>query len=129
MKFARLDSEKHNVVEFQDFNDKMETILNKVQIKHDHLINQQESLENLVQKYIPLRILSMIIETTEHCFNPKQMMKLKDVAGKMNEILRSEILADKGNSTLKRVCLDFITRLRIDCNMLNEEKTAQAIAK
>jgi len=87
------------------------------------------SLENLVQKYIPLRMLSMIIEVTEVCFNERQKIKVKEVAAKMNEILRGEILEDKGNSTLKRVCLDFITRLRIDCNMLNNEKSGMSIVK
>ena len=56
-------------------------------------------------------------------------MKVKEVAARMNEQLRGEILEDCGNSQLKRICLDFITRLRIDCNMLNDAKTGLASAK
>jgi hypothetical protein len=74
-------------------------------------------------------MLSMIIEVTECAYTERQKHKLKEVAAKMNEQLRAEILEDKGNSTLKRVCLDFITRLRIECNMLNEAKNGPAVAK
>ena len=40
-------------------------------IANDKVQNLQASLENLVEKYLPLRVLNMIVEVTEDCFNKK----------------------------------------------------------
>jgi len=77
----------------------------------------------MVEKYLPLRILTMIKEVTIDCFPPKQQGKLIIAAGKMGDCLRASVLDDIGDPTLKQVCLNLLTKLRIEDNMLNEEKT------
>jgi len=79
-------------------------------------------LENLIQKYIPLRTLNMIVEATSDVFNKKQAMRLREVTMQMGNVLRAEVLSDMGDSSLKRLCLDFITKLRLDNNLLNPDK-------
>jgi hypothetical protein len=73
----------------------------------------------LVEKYMPLRMLNMIIEVTEHSFSTKQACKMKDVARQIGDMLRTEVLADIGNPRLKQACLSMITKLRLENAMLN----------
>jgi hypothetical protein len=71
---------------------------------------------------VPLRIINMIVEATEDVFNKKQAIKLREITMQMANVLRSEVLNDMGDSTLKKVCLDLITKLRLDSNLLNDAK-------
>ena len=47
--------------------------------EHEKLVNEQCSLQNLVEKYMPLRMLNLIIEATEECFSGKGARKLREV--------------------------------------------------
>ena len=96
---------------------------------NDKVMNEQASLQNMVEKYLPLRILNMILEATEECFPPKQAKKLHEITAKMSDCLRAGVMDDIGNPTLKQVCLNLITKLRIEDNMLNEQKTGPVEVK
>ena len=48
----------------------MKKAIKKVMISHENLMNEQCSLQNLVEKYMPLKLLTMIIEATEESFLP-----------------------------------------------------------
>jgi hypothetical protein len=50
---------------------------------------------------MPLRMLNMIVEVTEHSFKHKEAGKMKDVARHMGDMMRNEVLADIGNPRLK----------------------------
>ena len=48
----------------------------------------------------------------------------------MNDVLRQEIMQDKhGHSKLKAKTLDLMTKLRLEANVLNANKTAKATAE
>ena len=64
----------------------------------------------------------MIVEATEDSFSKKNAIRLREVTMQMGNVLRNEVLADMGDSNLKRLCLDFITKLRFDNNILNGGK-------
>jgi hypothetical protein len=64
----------------------------------------------------------MIVEATEDSFSKKNAIRLREVTMQMGNVLRNEVLADMGDSNLKRLCLDFITKLRFDNNILNGDK-------
>jgi hypothetical protein len=51
---------------------------------------------------------------------------MKDVARKIGEMLRTEVLNDIGNPKLKQACLAMITKLRLENAMLNPQKTGPA---
>ena len=44
----------------------------------------------------------------------------------MSEALREDIIKDSGHPKLKAKCLDLITKLRLESNVLNTQKTARA---
>jgi len=79
-----------------------------------------------VEKYMPLRMLNMIVEVTESALKPREAVKMKDVARQMGDIFRTEVLADIGNPRLKQACLAMITKLRLENSMLNKPKTGPA---
>lgn len=64
----------------------------------------------------------MIVEATEDVFNKKQAIKLREITMQMANVVRTDVLNDMGDSTLKKVCLDLITKLRLDNNLLNDAK-------
>jgi len=80
------------------------------------------SLENWVEKYIPIRVLHIITESVGPALSDKQKGVFLDVAHEMSKVLRQEILADQGYSRLKQRALDMITSLRLEADILNAKK-------
>jgi hypothetical protein len=93
---------------------------------HEKLVNNLTSLENYCEKYIPLKMLNMIVECTEDSFKKKDAVRLKEVGAAMGEEFRNDVLADSGNPTLKNACLNLITKLRLENNILNKQKDGPA---
>ena len=50
---------------------------------HENLQNDNCSVQNLVEKYMPLKTLNLIVEVTEDSFNAKGKNRLREVASKM----------------------------------------------
>ena len=44
----------------------------------------------------------------------------------MSDVLREKIIVDAGHPKLKKKCLDLLSKLRMEANLLNEEKTGKA---
>ena len=117
---------KQERTECEKANSKMQKSMDKLHISHENVKNEQNSLENLVEKYMPLRMLNLICEATEESFSAKAAKKLREVVGKIGEELRVTVMKDIGNPVLKQVCLNLITKLRLETAMLNETKTGPA---
>ena len=49
----------------------MDTAMKFMSIQNDKLLNNLTSLENYCEKYIPLKMLNMIVECTEDSFKKK----------------------------------------------------------
>lgn len=49
--------------------------------------------------------------------------KFYEISRQMARVLRKEIIEDKGTSLLKKKCLDLITNLRLETQLLNDAKT------
>ena len=105
----------------------MKKNIKTINLSHETIANDQISLQNLVEKYLPLRMLNMIVEVTEDCFQKPHKQRMREVAYKMGDIMRNQVLNDIGNPTLKEVCLSMITSLRLETAMLNHCKDGPAI--
>ena len=79
--------------------------MDKVSHANEVLMNSQYSLENYCEKYMPLRMINLIVESTEDCFNAKQKNRLKEITSHMGELFRAEVLTDLGNPALRHACL------------------------
>lgn len=99
---------------------RIEAHLKAVDINHEELKNQQMSLENWVDKYIPLKIQHRIFETMEAVLDKKQRQKLADINHTLTDILRDEVLRDTGSSKLKQKVLDVITKLRVEAKVVEQ---------
>jgi hypothetical protein len=75
---------------------------------------------------MPLRMINLIVEATEDCFNAKQKLRLRDITSCMGEIFRAEVLTDLGTPALRHACLQLITKLRVESAILSEEKDEKA---
>lgn len=84
-----------------------------------------EALTNWVDKYLPLRVHHNMSELLEDFVTPDLKNRFKDVSRLMGNSLRKEILNDNGFSSLKKRALDLITGLKLDQNLLNEQKTKE----
>jgi hypothetical protein len=51
---------------------------------------------------------------------------LKENGAAMGEQFRNDVLADQGNPTLKNACINLITKLRLENNILNNDKSGPA---
>lgn len=75
---------------------------------------------------MPLRMINLIVEATEDCFNAKQKNRLREITSTMGEIFRAEVLTDLGTPALRHACLQLITKLRVENALLSEEKDGKA---
>lgn len=89
---------------------------------HESIQNQQISIENWIEKYIPLVIQHRIYETMENVLDKKQLIKLKAINDDLTTVLREEILKDTGHSRLKQKTLDIISKLRVEARVLTTKK-------
>jgi hypothetical protein len=48
----------------------MKNAIQKIMATNQNIINENCSLQNLVEKYMPLKLLTMIVEATEDSFLP-----------------------------------------------------------
>ncbi len=86
--------------------------------------NQQTSIESWVEKYLPLKMHTLITQQLEDIIHPKKLEEFKCISKLMAETLRKDIFDDVGFSKLKNKTLDLITELRLENGLLNDEKTA-----
>jgi len=59
--------------------------MTQIQIEHTQGMDQSASMQNLVEKYLPLRTLNMIVEMTEDSFNSKGRARMQEIAARMSE--------------------------------------------
>ena len=94
-------------------------------MNHDELRNQQISLENYIEKYLPLKFQNQFSETIIDCLDKKGRVRFMEINNAMADALRQDIMTDTGNSKLKAKVLDVISKLRIEANVLNSAKNAK----
>jgi hypothetical protein len=85
--------------------------------------NQQASIENWVEKYLPLKLHHIIVETVGDVLTPEQQERYFAQSKQMSRVLRKAVLEDQGNSSLKYKVLDVLTNLRLEAQLLNDDKT------
>ena len=68
---------------------------------------------------------NQICESMVECIDKKHKMKFLEINSTMCDMLRQEIMQDTGHSKLKAKTLDLITKLRLEANVLNANKTAR----
>jgi len=93
------------------------------------LSNTQMSLENWVDKYIPIRVIHMITETVGAVLPDKQKNHLLNMAEEVGKGFRKDILHDQGHSKLKQRALELITSLRQETQAHLETKKTLKAAK
>ncbi len=86
--------------------------------------NAQTSIESWVEKYLPLKMHTLITQQLEDVIHPKKIEDFRTISKLMAETLRKDIFDDVGYSRLKNKTLDLITEMRLENGLLNEEKTA-----
>jgi hypothetical protein len=86
-------------------------------------------MENWVEKYLPLKLQHMIVETVGEVLPEEIKARFYDISKSMSRVLRRDIMEDKGNSNLKYKVLDLITNLRLESNILNDQKNGPNLKK
>ena len=74
----------------------------------DEFSNEFLTLENFIEKYIPLKMQNQIAETLDNIFQVKEKKKLRKFEEKKFSELRSNIIADRGLPDLQRECRTII---------------------
>ena len=124
----RLEDLKETKVNIKDdrlHRQELKKRMKEINQEHGVLTDQQLSLESYVEKYLPLRLQHQMAESVMDCFNKKDRLKFKEYNDTMAEALRDEIIKDCGHPKLKDKCLDLISKLRIETNLLNPTKNAK----
>ena len=95
-------------------------------MSHDTLMDQQDSQESYIEKYLPLKIQHQMSETLMECLDKKAKVRFTEMNLIMSEALREDIIKDNGQPKLKLKALDLITKLRVEAKVLNPQKTGRA---
>ena len=80
------------------------------------------SLENWVEKYIPLQVQARIVNTVEKLLPRDKRLKLYEINMELTEGLRETIFLDTGLSRLRHRVLNVITALRDEAQIILEQK-------
>ena len=107
--------------------DEMNRDRDQVQIKKltadIQTINDKElSLENYIEKYMPLQFQHQLSETLMEVLEKKSRVRFYEVNCLMTDALRDDILKDSGHPELKAKVLDLITKLRCERDVLQHAK-------
>ncbi len=76
------------------------TSIHKTQVELDEKTNQFNTVENFVEKYIPIRIQSQISETLGQVLPRSQLNKLENYEMEKFNELNLKILEDDGSANL-----------------------------
>ncbi len=72
--------------------------LKKMKEDHIEIKNQQISLENWVEKYLPLKLQHQIVETVGEVISDDLKDKFYEISRSMAKVLRKDIIKDNGKS-------------------------------
>ena len=103
-------------------NKKME----KITTINKSLHNQLMTIENYIEKYLPLRMQNQLYQTVNAVLDKRQRTRFSEFNSRMMEQMRIEVFKDTGHSKLKQKCLDLISKLRLEADILNPSKTGRA---
>ena len=118
---SAIENNKLDILKSQDLFKQIDNKLHDILKKNDNISDQQISLENWVEKYLPLKLQHQIVETVGEVIPLEKREKFYDISRSMARVLRKDIIEDKGNSTLKNKVLDLITQLRLENDILVEK--------
>lgn len=90
----QLDKLKLSQQEANQRFDKVACKLRKLKEEGGQLANQQVSLENWVEKYLPLKLHHMTVETVAELLPEDKQQRLFDISKHMQKVLRKDIMDD-----------------------------------
>lgn len=93
----------------------------KIEKALDKNADHCDSLQNWMDVYMPMRLQHQITETMKECLPRKGKYLLGVVDQQMQTQLRERMFADVNYPDLKKRCLDVITQLKLDADILVEE--------
>eukprot|EP00347_Sterkiella_histriomuscorum_P004867 403358786 len=92
----------------EEIKDRMWAEIHKMQKELDEKTNQFNTVENFVEKYIPIRIQSQISETLACILNRAQLNKLENFEMEKFQQLNMVILEDDGSADLKQIMRELL---------------------
>ncbi|CDW88205.1 UNKNOWN [Stylonychia lemnae] len=95
----------------EEIKDKMWEEIHKMQRELDEKTNQFNTVENFVEKYIPIRIQSQISETLACILNRSQMNKLENFEMEKFQQLNLVILEDDGSANLQEIMKEILKEI------------------
>mmetsp|Transcript_681 Transcript_681/g.734 ORF Transcript_681/g.734 Transcript_681/m.734 type:complete len:119 (+) Transcript_681:960-1316(+) len=95
--------------------------MKKVHEELDTRTNQFNTVENFIEKYVPIRIQSQISETLSSFLTRSQLSKLENFEMEKYQILNRAILDDDGTSNLPGIIKEILEKILRE----KEEKEAQ----
>lgn len=122
----KIETDKLNIKDDNHNRKQIMKEMKKINNNHDELRNQQTSLESYIEKYMPLKFQHQFSETIIDCLDKKARVRFAEINNVMSDALRQDIMNDTGNTKFKTKCLDLITKLRLEVNVLNSAKTQKA---
>lgn len=88
--------------------------IHKTQVELDEKTNQFNTVENFVEKYIPIRIQSQISETLGSFLPRSQLNKLENFEMEKFNELNLKILEDDGSSNLAGIMREIMKEILLE---------------
>ena len=95
----------------EELRDRILTDIRGLQVDLDNKTNQFNTVENFVEKYIPIRIQSQISETLASVLSRSQLNKLENFEMEKFKSLNLVILDDDGSSNLKEMMREILKEI------------------
>ena len=96
--------------------------MKRLEWKNEELKNEVKSLENWVEKYVPLRLQHQIGQSVYKFLSKKHQRKFQDQIDRRCVELRTEVMKDVGIPRLQQKCLSILSDMRLEEDLLMEKK-------
>ena len=113
-KLTLIANEKYDMKDAVNFRNALEVAMKRFEFKTEEIKNEVLSLENYVEKYVPLRIQQQIGQAVVKFIGKNKQIRFMEMSNSLCTKIRNEIVKDNGSPRIHERCLGIITEMRLE---------------
>ena len=113
-KLTLIANEKYDMKDAVNFRNALEVVMKRFEFKTEEIKNEVLSLENYVEKYLPLRIQQQIGQAVVKFIGKNKQIRFMEMSNSLCTKIRHEIVKDNGSPRIHERCLVIITEMRLE---------------
>lgn len=113
---------KQDQREAEEKDHEVRTLLKRTEWRLEQQANDFMSLENFVEKYIPLKVQHQIMTSVKPFLSESRQRKFQQLCSDQSGAMRTAVMKDLGVPRLQERCLQLITDMRLELDLMKEKE-------